>query len=175
MINAGGVSLNQNVAITRSGKPYISLQLIDMTKKRIQGAIILNAIPYTDATTNMQSFHFVEAGGNLDFIYDDARNGMFLKILDCEHNRKFLASHFKCGFWEIENEKIKIEIEELSKELAKEAVKFKETVKDVAKETMLSDEQLEIEMARLQGEASRRKLGVKADLGPKVKPEEVTP
>jgi len=157
MVN-GGVVIDRNAAVVRSGKAHITLRLIDMRKNRIQGAITLTANPYIDIN-GAQAFNYVEHGGNLVFERDPVQGEMILKMLDCEHNRKFLASHFPCNFWEIMDKEVEAEIAEMYKDLEKHMVKKAKIQEEVKPpETLLSDAELEVQAARLQAEAARRKL-----------------
>lgn len=152
----GAISITQDMIISRSGREYIPLRLQDYRKNRIQGAIILRATPYIDLN-GMQAFKFWEEGGNLQFVYDAMQNGMFLKMLDCEHNRKFLASHYGYKFWTILDPAIDKEIQAMSKNISKLAVKI-QTDEPVKEEEILSDDALEMKLAKLQAEAAKRKL-----------------
>ena len=80
-------------AMLREGRKFISIMLINMNMNRIQGAIVLHATPYDDSMTNMTKFHFEERGGPMLF-NEGMDGGMHCNLLDCEHNRKFLASMY---------------------------------------------------------------------------------
>lgn len=142
-------------AILRAGKKFINLLLIEPKMNRIQGAVTLHAKPYEDAN-GMMAFSFEEKGGPLNFNLDEIKGGYYCQILDCEHNRRFLATHVDGNFWQIEDEKVRGEIHLLSEQISNEAVSV--PVKHISKETLLTDEDLETEMARLQHEQSQRKL-----------------
>lgn len=148
-------------ATARMGKKFITLRLLDITKNRIQGAMVLHGTPYIDHQTNMKQYHFEERGGPINFTEDEMRGGMFCKILDCDHNRRFLASHHGLRFWEIEDDAVQAEIAELAAGITKRAIIASP---QAPKETKMSDTELETEMARLQAEASRRKIE-RADAG----------
>jgi hypothetical protein len=141
-------------AMAKQGRKFINLRLLDFTKNRIQGGIVLHAQSYRDAN-GMPQFHFEERGGPIVFELDELQGAMFARVLDVEHNRRFLASMSSYPFWEIEDKTIEAEILEIAKGMTKKAIVQK---KAVPKEEVLSDDQIEIEMARLQGEKSRRKL-----------------
>jgi hypothetical protein len=141
-------------AIAQEGRKFITLRLLDFTKNRIQGAIVLHAQSYRDAN-GMPKFHFEERGGPIVFELDELQGAMFARVLDIEHNRRFLASMSSYNIWEIEDKTIEAEILEIAKGMTKKAV-VEKSVKP--KEQVLSDEQLELEMAKLEGEKSRRKL-----------------
>jgi hypothetical protein len=182
----GGISIDkdqrqleiaQENAIMKAGKKFISLRLKDYTKNRIQGAIILQGMPYIDAITNMRAFQFVERGGPLDFTLDEFKGGMYCKMYDCEHNRKFLASVLSYDFWEIEDEGVLAAVKDMAAQIAARVI---DKPAEQPKEAKLSDDDLEIELARLQsikagrtiakGELNKRPL---RPLKPEEKPEEV--
>jgi hypothetical protein len=152
-------------AVSQQGKKFISLRLIDASKRRIQGAMVLHASPYLDQATNIKQFHFEERGGPLQFIDDEMRGGMFCRMLDCEHNRKFLASMFGYKFWEIEDAEVLVDITERAAAITKNAVIVKP---NQPKEAKMSDSEIATEMARLQAEQAKRTVA-KAD-GSKRKP-----
>lgn len=158
-------------AISRQGKRFIVLNLVDVTKNRIQGAMVLHATPYLDHATNMKQFHFEERGGPLQFVDDEMRGGMFCKMLDCEHNRKFLASMFGYRFWEIEDQDVLKDVEERAANITKNAIILKPLA---PKETKMSDAEIETEMARLQAESSKRKIA-KSEAGKRKPFPEVPP
>jgi hypothetical protein len=164
------VEMEVTRATSMAGRKFISLRLLDNTKRRIQGAIVLHATPYIDGTTNMKQFHFEEQGGPLCFQDDDMRGGVYCRMLDCEHNRKFLASMISYKFWIIEDETVLADIVERAEKITKNAII---TRPNEAKETRMSDAEIETEMARLQAESSKRKVA-KAD-GNKRKPTKTAP
>lgn len=140
-------------AIAKEGRKFITLRLVDFTKNRIQGAIVLHSQAYRDAN-GMNKFHFEERGGPINFELDELQGAMFARVLDVDHNRRFLASMSSYGFWEIEDKNVEAEIMEIAQGMTKKAI-----VKKVQpKEAKLSDEQIELEMARLQQEKSKRQL-----------------
>jgi hypothetical protein len=160
----GGISIDkdqrqleiaQENAIMKAGKKFISLRLKDYTKNRIQGAIILQGIPYVDAATNMRAFQFVERGGPLDFVLDEFKGGMYCKMYDCDHNRKFLASVFSQDFWEIEDETVLVAVKGIATGIASRAV---DKPTEQPKEAKMSDDDLELELARLQALKANRTI-----------------
>ena len=140
-------------AISRAGRKFITLRLIDMKINRIQGAIILHSQSYTDADGMMQ-FHFEERGGPIRFEFDQMNGGMFAKILDCEHNRKFLASMFSYGYWEIEDKAIESQIKVIADEMTKKAIKIVEK----APQKIMSDDEIETNLAKLNAEKALRTI-----------------
>jgi len=80
---------------------------------------------------------------------------MFCRMLDCEHNRKFLASMFGYKFWEIEDQEVLNDVQLRAEAITKNAVILKPLA---PKETKMSDAEIETEMARLQAEAAKRKI-----------------
>jgi len=141
-------------AIAKEGRKFITLRLVDFTKNRIQGAIVLHSQAYRDAN-GMNKFHFEERGGPINFELDELQGAMFARVLDIEHNRRFLASMSSYGFWEIEDKNVEAEILEIAQGMTKKAIV---KAKVQPKEAKLSDDQIELEMARLQQEKSKRQL-----------------
>ena len=146
-------------AILRNGKSFIPLMLINPNMNRIQGAIVLHASPYLDSITNLTKFHFEERGGPLLF-NEGMDGGMHCNMLDCEHNRKFLASMYNSGYWSIQDKNIDLEIKELATGIKSRAVVDMEK-KDPEK--VLTDDELEAQAARLNAELANRKLA-KSDM-----------
>lgn len=147
-------------AILREGRNFISLMLINPNMNRIQGAIVLHATPYLDTMTNLTKFHFEERGGPLLF-NEGMDGGMHCNMLDCEHNRKFLASMYHAKYWIIEDKNADAEIKELATGIKNRAiVDMEETTQP---ETILSDDELEAQAAKLNAELANRKLA-KSDL-----------
>jgi hypothetical protein len=120
------LEMAQEQAVLNAGERFISLRLINSSVNKIQGAICLNAIPYLDTQTNITKFHFEKTGKPLIFDIDEYKGGMYCKMLDCEHNRKFLASMFASNFWQIEDKKTEDEIRILAMEIKKKVVKVPE-------------------------------------------------
>jgi hypothetical protein len=145
-------------ACERQGRKFIPLRLIDRSKNRIQGAYTLIARPYLDTVTNQVAYSFTETGGCLDFAWDDYRGGYYVKMLDCEYNRRFLASHLASNHWEICDKDVLTNVELIAAETAAKAIRKTKEQVNVPVETMLSDADLETEMARLQAEAAKRKI-----------------
>jgi hypothetical protein len=143
-------------AIAKHGKRFITLRLIDFGKNRIQGAIVLHAIPYLNSITNITNFHFEERGGPLEFKPDEFKGGFYCRMLDCEHNRKFLASMYETGYWVIEDEKVNAEVGVEAEKIRERMIKVKPI--NVNKIKTMSDDQLTAEMARIQAESARRTL-----------------
>lgn len=143
-------------AIAKHGKRFITLRLIDNGKNRIQGAIVLHAQPYLNSITNITEFHFEERGGPLEFKIDEFKGGFYCRMLDCEHNRKFLASMYGTGYWAIEDQNVDEEIKAEAEKIAERMVKIKPI--NVNKIKTMSDDQLTAEMARIQQESARRTL-----------------
>jgi hypothetical protein len=143
-------------AIVKHGKKFITLRLLDMTKNRIQGAIVLHATPFLNSMTNLTEFHFEERGGPLEFRADDFKGGYYCRMLDCEHNRKFLASMYETGYWVIEEPQVEEQVKEAAQRIRDRMIKVKPV--NVDKIKTMNDDQLTAEMARLQGEAARRTL-----------------
>lgn len=151
------IEMAKEQAILRKGRKFIPIMLINPNMNRIQGAIVLHASPYRDTITNMTQFHFEERGGPLLF-NEGMDGGMHCNMLDCEHNRKFLASMFYANFWVIEDKVVNEEIKELAS-----GIKSRAVVETVKEEIVLSDDELEAQAAKLNAELANRKLA-KSDL-----------
>lgn len=168
----GGMSLDRDAlraeqarqqACERQGRHFIVLRLLKQGINRISGVYVLLASPYIDPTTNQTKYQFTEAGGHVVFTYDDFRGDNYAKILDCEYNRRFLASHLSSRYWEIEDKEVLSGVERIAAEMAASAVRKRADDVQVPVETTLSDTDLETEMARLQAEAARRKIKLADD------------
>jgi hypothetical protein len=163
----GTVSLNpdearadmaKEQAMIKEGREFIPLRLIDQRKAKIQGAYVLEAIPYLDPATNTTRYQFRENGGELKFVFDDFRGGFYAKMLKCEWNMRFLASHLSEHSWEIVDEKVAAEVKAIESEMIINNTRKADEDYEVPAESRLTDEELETEMARLQQEAAKRKL-----------------
>lgn len=143
-------------AIAKHGKRFITLRLVDTGKNRIQGAIVLHATPYLNAMTNITEFHFEERGGPLEFKPDEFKGGFYCRMLDCVHNRRFLASMYETGYWAIEDQKVNEEVGIEAAKIRERMIKVKPV--NVNKMKTMTDEELTAEMARIQQESARRTL-----------------
>jgi hypothetical protein len=141
-------------AIAREGKKFITLRLLDENKNHIQGAIVLHASPYLDLNNN-QKFHFKEQGGPLDFKEDEFKGGEYCRMYDCQYNRHFLASHFNSGIWEIEDERVRAEIAVMAEAIKDKAI-LKESPKTADPAVSMTDEDLSMNLAKLQKEQAER-------------------
>lgn len=146
-------------AILREGRKFIPLMLINPNMNRIQGAIVLHATPYLDTMTNLNKFHFEERGGPLLF-NEGMDGGMHCNMLDCEHNRNFLASMYYAKYWIIEDKVADLEIKDIADGIKSRAVV---DIQPKAAEETMSDDELEAQAAKLNAELANRKLA-KSDL-----------
>ena len=149
------VEMAKEQAILREGRRFITLMLINPNMNRVQGAIVLHATPYLDTITNLTKFHFEERGGQILF-NEGMDGGLHSSILDCEHNRKFLASMYYANYWIIEDKQIDQEIKDLANGIKTRAVTIDE--KAPAAEKTLTDDELEAQAAKLNAELANRKL-----------------
>lgn len=113
-----------NKAIREKGYKFINLIMIKRIANRIHGAHVLFPYSTVDGATNEKTFDFKIGGGRLAFNIDEAIGEMTCKMLDCEHNRKFLASQMGAGYWEIEDEKVREELKELARVIKRRAVAY---------------------------------------------------
>ena len=152
------IEMAKEQATLRGGKKFITLMLINPNMNRIQGAIILHATPYLDTLTNLTKFHFEERGGPMLF-NEGMDGGMHCNVLDCEHNRKFLASMYYANYWIIEDKILDAEIKDLAN-----GIKSRAVIEDQkTPEKVLTDDELEAQAAKLNAELANRKLA-KSDM-----------
>ena len=154
------IEMAKEQSILREGRKFISLMLINPNMNRIQGAIVLHATPYMDTMTNLTKFHFEERGGPMLF-NEGMDGGMHCNILDCEHNRNFLASMYYANYWIIEDKIVDQEIKCLASGIKDRAII--DVTGNQAAETILSDDELEARAAKLNAELANRKLA-KSDM-----------
>ena len=117
------IEIARDQAIIKAGKNFIDLKLVDTTKNRIQGAMILDAKPYEDPATRQKAFRFEEKGGPLVFTLDEFKGGMYTRMLDCEHNRDFLASMMGSNFWVIEDPAVLMDVQKRADKIKADAIK----------------------------------------------------
>lgn len=110
----------RRAAIRRSGHNFITLKLNDTRKRRIAGVEIINAHAAEDEN-GAPIFRTEVVGGELVFTPDPEYGmDMICHMLDSPHNRDFLVSHHRMGWWEIEcrnarDEAVALEIERKAK------------------------------------------------------------
>lgn len=148
------IEMAKEQAILREGRKFIALMLINPNMNRIQGAIVLHATPYLDTMTNMTKFHFEERGGPMLF-NEGMDGGMHCNMLDCEHNRKFLASMYYAKYWVIEDKATDLEIKDIADGIKDRAIV---DVNPIPQEVAMSDDELEAQAAKLNAELANRKL-----------------
>jgi hypothetical protein len=89
---------NRKRQITQSGYAFIVLELDDVTKRRVSGVDCLKQI----STEKRGKYKFEVVSRQLEFFVDVNRGeALIAYVLDTERNRKFLASHHDCGYWDI--------------------------------------------------------------------------
>ena len=142
-------------AMMNSEYSFIKLRLLDLRKNRIQGAYYLHGTPFEDHATGVTNYHFEKRGGPLVFEMDDNTGAMYHMMLDCDENRRFLASMSAYRFWKIEDKEIESEILGMAAEMTKRAIRKQPPP---PKERVMSDEELERESLKLQQEMAKRKL-----------------
>jgi len=119
----------RNAAIKRKYK-HIKLTLGPDTssRKRIAGVEGVNAWMTFDRKKNRRIWEFdITQGGEIKFDIDENEEYVAF-ILASPNNKRFLASHYTSGLWEIEDSEVDAEISKLSEEMAK-GIKKEETVK----------------------------------------------
>ncbi len=110
----------RNAAIKRKYK-HIKLILSSgiSTNKRIAGVEGVNASQIFDRKLNRREWVFdITQGGEIKFDIDENEE-YAAWVFTSDFNKRFLASHYPLGLWEIENPKIDDEIRKLSEEMAK--------------------------------------------------------
>jgi len=148
-------------AMINSDYSFIRLRLLDLRKNRIQGAYYLHGTPFEDQATGVMNYHFEKRGGPLVFEEDEATGGMYHMMLDCDENRRFLASMSAYRFWKIEDKQIESEILEMAAEMTKKAIRKQPPPPP---EKVMSDEELERESLKIQQEMTKRKLAKTAPI-----------
>lgn len=152
-------SLERNVAyhkaLSDSGRRFIRLKLLNPYKTRIK------AIKTLEPTYGIGEFGLLkvdlhEGSNELRFAPNESRTEMVVDVLDCEFNRSFLASHTAYRYWEIVDQKDREEIYALADEIAARNIRVKKETRPP--EQIMSDDQLEDTLARLQKEKLDREI-----------------
>jgi len=106
-------------AARESGHNFIPLELINLSMNRVAGCEFLNVEPYTDVTPhgNVTRFNFHVMGGEARFEYSPVHGMYRYEMLDTEHNRKFLASHYSENPWKILDKEVEKDIIARSKRI----------------------------------------------------------
>jgi hypothetical protein len=108
-------------AIFSGGHRFIWLSLNNIRRRTICGIEIINPMPYVDELAgNVTKYHLEVKGGETDFQFDSSRGVFRYAMLDSEHNRKFLASHYHLNFWAIEDDGVRSDIAARSKLIEEE-------------------------------------------------------
>lgn len=111
-------------AIKRSGHKFFLVTLGDSARRRIAGVYVVNAYPVDDHRNHKIVYNCKVEGGELQFTRRVELGGEYaVDVLDCEHNRKFFASHFGGGYFHIEDEDIRKDIESRYKKLCEQIAK----------------------------------------------------
>lgn len=115
------IKIARKHALRREGYKFIELELLKSHMRRIQGIEVVNVIQSEDVDNpGKPRYDFNLGGGRLDFVMDANRGGLFDDIVDTPKNRKFLARHIDMKIWHIVDDKVRKEVEELSKKIAGE-------------------------------------------------------
>jgi hypothetical protein len=152
-------------AIMDSRRRFIRLVLINPYKTRIKA--IKGLVPtFGVGDFGLLKVDLREGSTELEFMPNESKTAMEAKVLDCEFNRKFLASHTVYNYWEIADDKDREEIEQLADEIAARSVRVKKNRKPV--EQTLSDSALDEQLAKLQREKLNRDISRKESQRPVV-------
>lgn len=112
---------NRRSAVFSGGHKFIWLTLINPKLMRIIGIEYIHALPYIDEMNgNITRYHLEIRGGVTDFQFDPSKGLFRYAMLDSEHNRKFLASHYHLNIWTIEDDAIREQIEKMSNAISDE-------------------------------------------------------
>jgi len=100
---------------------FIWLTLENSRLMRISGIEYVHVTPYIDEMAgNLTKFHLEIRGGETDFQWDSSRGAFRYGMLDSDHNRRFLASHFHLNIWRIEDQAIRREIQKMSDDIERQ-------------------------------------------------------
>lgn len=111
--------MQRRSAVRHHGYSFIVLELIDMRKARVSGVEDLKGVQ----GDRPGKYVFEPIQKHLEFSVDVSKGGMLTAyVLDTPNNRKFLASHIDCEYWEVieyitGRKKDKIEYEDVIEEL----------------------------------------------------------
>lgn len=114
----------RKMAVYSGDYKFIHLKLLNHRYPRVIGIDYVNVTDYIDeGEGNLLKFHLEIKSGAMMFEFNPARSGYCYDMVDTEHNRRFLASHFHLGFWLIEDAAIREEIEKMSVAIAEEIIR----------------------------------------------------
>ena len=142
-------------ALRESKYSFIKLRLVNLRHSKMK-AIQAISPEYGIGDMGLLVVTLKESSGDLRFEPDETRTEMVANVFDCEKNRNFLASHTAYNFWEIVDDKIREEIQVIADDMTAKAIRNKKNRRP--KEEIMSDEQLEAQLARLTKEKSQRQL-----------------
>jgi len=111
--------------VDKNGKPFkfATLILQNHSYKRIAGIETMNPIQHYDTIKRKETFQIQIVGGELNFTKSNERGGALSdKILLSSWNKRFLASHYGQGIFEIEEKDVDREIKKLRDKMIKELV-----------------------------------------------------
>lgn len=110
-------------AMLHSNYTFIKLILKNYARRNVAGIHVLHATPYYNRQKRKEDFAFEVRGGNATFEPDESSGGEHVDyFLDDEHNRKFLASCYKAGYWIIEDKKIDRDIRKMAEKIPEDIV-----------------------------------------------------
>lgn len=112
-------------AIFSGDHKFIWLTLINDRYQRITGVEVVDAMPYIDERAGgITRFNLHVRGGDIKFNFDPSKNSFVYPMLDSNHNRAFLASHYHTRMWKIDDAEIDKEIAGMSKKIEKDIIKY---------------------------------------------------
>lgn len=160
-----------NKAIREAGHKFIRVLQVKNIANRLHGVQVLVPYDKMDEATGDPTFGFIQRGGRTSFEIEESTGEFVCKILDCKENREFLASHIRSGYWEIEDSRIRSEIEDLARKKSKRAVTkiryelevapesaFQQDVAEGPKDTELSTEEVEENAGEVEGETGTEEI-----------------
>jgi hypothetical protein len=115
----------RKASIFSSGEKFIWLHLNlgnrnNIKYRRLSGIEVLEARETRDERLgNIKSYVFTKKGGAIEFEFNVDRNSYAYPMLDTEHNRKFLSTHYHLKIWIIDDTVIDKEISKRSEEIKK--------------------------------------------------------
>jgi hypothetical protein len=143
-------------AARESGHKFIPLDLVDLSKNRVGGCEFLNVEPYTDVTPhgNVTRYNFHVMGGEARFEYSPIHGMYRYEMLDTEHNRKFLASHYSENPWKILDKEVEKDVIARAKRIKPVITPEQGEVFDPVQQ--MNDEQFDEQLAKMTREKERR-------------------
>lgn len=108
----------RKAAIFSGDYKFIWLKLINTRYIKLTGIYYVHSTPYIDELHGgITRYNLEVKGGEIIFEYDPSKNAFVYPMLDNEHNRSFLASHYHMNIWKIEDGRIDRAIAAMAKKI----------------------------------------------------------